>query len=113
MPHKTTMPITSRECLSAAKDLVGKTWLIKLFSVGERTIERWLARPGYVDEDSIRENPMEKFERLLARLMDEPGGPDIAVASVDRLALIVGCSLVGLYYVIKDLAVSAWKDLEL
>jgi len=91
--NRTAIPITPRDFLTHSRDLLGDTWVVKLFSVGIRSLNRWTAKRPYVDEEGIRENPIEKYERLLEQLAKVPGGLDIARASVDRLAAIVGCEL--------------------
>lgn len=79
--------------MSACRDLVGDCWMIKLFKVGPRSLQRWVALRPYVDEDSIRENYLEKHETLLNKLMGLPGGGDVARAIVSRHAHLVGCEL--------------------
>lgn len=93
MKHKKTLPLTPREFISAARDLLGDTFLIKLFKVTRRSLDRWAANWRYVDEDSIRENWIEKHEKVLKYLLKEPGGLEIARALVARHAEIVGCEL--------------------
>ncbi len=93
VPKTTAIPFDSREYLSACRDLIGDTYLINLFKVQTRTLQRWTAKPGYVDEESIRQNPIEKFERTLLRMMREAGGDKIARAIVARLAEMVDCEL--------------------
>ena len=99
MDKKKTPPLTPREFISAFRDLVGDTYLIKLFNLsvynnnGRRSLNRWTAKRPYVDEDSIRENWIEKHEKVLKRLRQEPGGLVIARALVARHAHIVGCEL--------------------
>lgn len=99
MENKKTPPLTPREFISAFRDLVGDTYLIKLFNLsvhnnnGRRSLNRWTAKRPYVDEDSIRENWIEKHEKVLKRLMQEPGGVEMARALVTRHADLVGCEL--------------------
>lgn len=99
MPTKTT-PLTPREFISEFRDLVGDTYLVKLFNLsvhadsGRRSLNRWTAKLPYVDEDSIRENWIEKHEKILKRLTIEPGGLEIARSLVARHADIVDCELV-------------------
>ncbi|MBW2342475.1 MAG: hypothetical protein JRF53_00420 [Deltaproteobacteria bacterium] len=99
MDNKKTPPLTPRGFISAFRDLVGDTYLIKLFGLsphknsGPRSLCRWTAKRPYVDEDSIRENWIEKHEKVLKRLLQEPGGLEIARALVARHAYIVGCEL--------------------
>lgn len=98
MPTETT-PLTPREFISEFRNLVGDTYLVKLFNLsvhagsGRRSLNRWTAKLPYVDEDSIRENWIEKHERLLQRLIIEPGGLEIARSLVARHADIVDCDL--------------------
>ena len=100
MPKKTKNPLSPREFISAFRDLVGDTYLIKLFRLsprfdsGRRSLNRWTARLPYVDEDSIRENWIEKHEKVLKRIIIEPGGLEIARSLVSRHADIVDCELV-------------------
>lgn len=100
MPTKTTDPLTPREFISAFRDLVGDTYLIKLFQLspnadsGRRSLNRWTAKLPYVDEGSIRENWIEKHEKLLQRIIIEPGGLEIARSLVSRHADMVDCDLI-------------------
>jgi len=70
MEDKKTPPLTPHEFVSAFRDLVGDTYLIKLFNLsvhnknGRRSLNRWTAKRPYVDEDSIRENWIEKHEKV-------------------------------------------------
>lgn len=94
MKDQTTLPpLNPRDFLSACQELVGDTYLIKLFNIGIRYLQRLIAKRPYVDEDSVRENYLEKHEQLLKRLGTEPGGLEVARAIVARHAHIVGCEL--------------------
>ena len=93
-------PITPREFISSFRDMVGDAYLIKLFKLsthpesGRRSLNHWTAQLPYVDEDSIRENWIEKHERLMKRLMLQPGGLDIVRDLVARHADMVDCDLI-------------------
>lgn len=102
MQDETTRELTPREFISACRDLAGDTYLVKLFGVGPRSIQRWVAQRPYVDEDSVRENPVEKIEVLLRKIMTVPGGPEVARSIVSRLAGIAGCSLDGACCALPD-----------
>lgn len=56
-----TPPLTPRAFLAACRDLVGDCWLVKLFKVSPRSLQRWVALRPYVDEASVRENYLEKL----------------------------------------------------
>lgn len=65
MEDKKTPPLTPREFISAFRDLVGDTYLISVHNKnGRRSLNRWTANRPYVDEDSIRENWIEKPEKV-------------------------------------------------
>ncbi len=91
--NTTIPPLNPRDFISTCRELVGDSYLIKLFNVSIRTLQRWVAKLPYVSEDSVRENYLEKHERLLERLQREPGGMDIARGIVERHAHKVGCEL--------------------
>jgi len=93
MENKKTPPLEPREFISAARHLLTDTFFIKLFKVGPRSLNRWTAKWRYVDEDSIRENWIEKHEKVIEHLLMEPGGMAMARALVARHAHIVGCEL--------------------
>lgn len=91
---ETTTPADPRESLRDARTLLGDSYMCKLFALnvkgGNRELQRWTAEPGFVSEDSIRENYLEKHERLLKRLMREEGGTELARSIVARHMMIVG-----------------------
>ena len=83
-----------REFIDACRDLLGDTYLIKLFNVGQRTLQRWTAETPYVSEDRIRENWIEKELKIIHRLKRKAGGLEIARSLVKIYAHAVDCDLV-------------------
>lgn len=86
-------PANPRKWLSTVKDILGETYLLKLFKVSARSLQRYTALAPYVDEESIRGNYIEKHEIILSRLISD-GYRDVARSIVSRHADIVGCSIV-------------------
>ena len=86
MKDKTWHKMKPREFIDSCRDLLGDTYLIKLFNVGQRTLQRWTAETPYVSEDSIRENWIEKELKIIVRLKKKSGGLDIARSLVSLYA---------------------------
>lgn len=103
MPEKTIPPLTPRQFLLAAREILGDSYFTRLFGVTLRTLQRWCAMKPYVDEDSVRDNYVEKHERILESLLAS-GNNEVARSIVARHAHIVGCELQSLNKVEPDLS---------
>jgi hypothetical protein len=90
MAKQTTLPIKTWQFYHACKHHLGVATIQKLFKVSPRQIDRWACDPDFAE--SSQRNPMDRYETLLKKLM-ELGAVDVARATVDRQAAIVGCSL--------------------
>lgn len=86
----TSPPLATWEFFSACVHYLGKKTLTALFQRGERQIERWSADPAAAD--SHRRNPVDRYELLLRKLVDD-GHRDLARSAVARQAHLVGCEL--------------------
>ncbi len=84
------IPVKTWQFFNACKKNLGLAVLVKLFKVSPRQIDRWACDPDFAD--SSQRNPLDRHETLLKKLVDL-GVEDIAIASVDRQAKIVGCVL--------------------
>jgi hypothetical protein len=85
--YKKITPVKTWQFFTACKHYLGIAALTSLFKVGHRQIDRWAS-----DTDSSQRNPLDKIESLLKKLM-ALGADDIAWATVDRMAKIVGCTM--------------------
>lgn len=72
------------------KRLLGDAFLQKLFQRSLRQIQRWSADPDFTTDHE--RNPMDRYEVLLARLM-ELGREDVARSAVSRQAHVVNAEL--------------------
>lgn len=88
--HTETTPLTSWQFFKACRSILGDAFLQTLFKRALRQLQRWSCDPDFAD--SIERNPVDRYEVLLARLV-ERGREDVARASVSRQAHIVGCEL--------------------
>lgn len=91
MKKTALIPVKTWQFYHAAKHHLGIAFLQKLFKVSPRQIDRWACDPDFAE--SSQRNPMDRYETLLKKLM-ELGATDVARATVDRQAAIIGCSLV-------------------
>ena len=87
----TRTPVDPHEWFSGAIYHLGKSILLKIWNVSERTLERWSADKAMTA--SVTKNPIIMLGITLEKLM-ERGKIDFAQAAVDFLARIVGCHLV-------------------
>jgi hypothetical protein len=94
-------PAEPRPWLSTVCDILSVNYIATMFGVTIRTVQRWIAQRPYVSEESVRENPIEHFERILKRLIND-GYTDIARAIISRFANIAGCNLINCVHVKPD-----------
>tara|TARA_B100000614_G_C14536177_1_gene488489 strand:- start:355 stop:822 length:468 start_codon:yes stop_codon:yes gene_type:complete len=87
----TGTPVNPHQWFSGAIYHLGKSTLIKIWNVSERTIERWSADSAFTE--SVTKNALDMLAITLEKLM-EKGRIDFARSAVDFLARIVGCQLV-------------------
>lgn len=92
--ERKTDAITPRQFISACRDLLSDRFLYNVFHISNAELLRYAADRDYVSDDYPRENPIEKFERILRKCVTVPGGQEIAESMVRRFAGIVGCRLV-------------------
>jgi len=105
----------SRKYIAACRDAVGDSFLMEVFHVSLDMIRRYCAERGFVSEDYLRENPIEKYERTLRRMAKTPGAERSARAMVARHAHMVGCELVDIVSVqptAKDLSLADVKAIK-
>ncbi len=86
------MSTQSRTIINDIRNILGDAFLSVLYGCNKRTLQRWTALEGCVTEDSIRENHIEKLEKIVERLQQEQdrGGDLVAQALVSHLAARVG-----------------------
>lgn len=85
--------LTFREFFSFLDARAGRSYLIKKWKVENGTLIKWMSDPQYVDEDSVRQNPLEKFADTLTWCM-EHGHVHESRAIVAALAELVNCALI-------------------
>lgn len=86
----TGTPIDPWQWFSGVIYHLGKSSVLKIWNVAERTLERWSADKDFTE--SVTKNPLVKLEITLEKLM-ERGKVEFARSAVDSLARIVGCTL--------------------
>jgi hypothetical protein len=87
----TRPPIDPHEWFSGSIYHLGKSSMLKIWNVSERTLERWSADKAMTA--SVTKNAVDMLGVTLEKLM-EKGKADFARSAVDFLAKIVGCQLV-------------------
>jgi len=83
-------PVNPHQWFSGAIYHLGKSTLIKIWNISERSIERWSADSAFTE--SVTKNALDMLAITLEKLM-EKGKADFARSAVDFLARIVGCHL--------------------
>ena len=91
--NRHSLTLNARNFLRSCTHIFGIRFMHDLFKVSERTFCMWRSDPRHVSSDSIRENYIEKHEKLLKMLMEEPDGTDIARGIVSTHANITGCEI--------------------
>jgi hypothetical protein len=86
-------PSNGREFLSFVDKKAGRAFNINKWKVENGTLIKWMADPQYVSEDSIRQNPIEKFEDCLTWCV-EHGHEQEARSIASRIAKLVECTLI-------------------
>jgi hypothetical protein len=83
-------PIDPHEWFSGSIYHLGKSTMLKIWNVSERTMERWSADKAMTA--SVTKNAVDMLGITLEKLM-EKGKAEFARSAVDFLAKIVGCQL--------------------
>ena len=84
------MNIEGRHLLQSAREKIGDAFLCQLFNCNTRTLQRHTALPGFVSDESIRQNIFEKVIQILTTLMSKAGGAIIARSIVSIFCAVVG-----------------------
>jgi len=83
-------PTDPAEVFTSIKDALGVTFFTRTFAYSKTHIYRWCASKNTNEE--TRKNPLHILEIIIGELMNR-GYKNIAIATVDRLARIVGGEL--------------------
>jgi len=83
-------PTDPSEVFTSIKDALGVTFFTRTFAYSKTHVYRWCASKNTNEE--TRKNPLHILEIIIKELMDK-GYENVAIATIDRLARIVGGEL--------------------